>query len=219
MIIQYLVSASSFGSSGIPPASIKHPRKAKLIHKLVDIPKPLSIRCGGMISEIIFGVQLIITPEAKPNTSLPKHIYQKLRNNAMTDPRRAIMLNLISVVLLPFLMKSPPNMQPSEIPTIVLVVKIVVLRSIAYGSQFNWYFNAGITGPDAAIQKPNYALLRPIAIVTLKRYPMSGYGSSDFLVATDLVVFVICLVDFAPKLLADLPFLLLSRCFASYSSS
>ena len=78
-----------------------------------------------------------ITPALTPRMSRPKHICQKLRNIAIIDPSRPTILKLINVCLLPYFMKSPPNMQPNEIPTIVLVVKIVELRSTAAGSQFN----------------------------------------------------------------------------------
>jgi len=66
MTIQYLVSVSYFWSSGMPPARIKHPRKAKLFAKLVDIPKPLSISYDGIISSSILGVVQRMTPAAKP---------------------------------------------------------------------------------------------------------------------------------------------------------
>ena len=134
---QYLVSASSFGSSGIPPPSKRHPKNAIFINKLVDIPKPFFMRCGGMISSIIFGVVQMSTPAAAPYTSLPKHIYQKLRNIAMIDPINAMILNYIRVILLPFFTKSPAKTHPKEIPTIVLVVNIVEFKSIAYGSQLS----------------------------------------------------------------------------------
>lgn len=56
---------------------------------------------------------------------------------AIIEPIRAMILNYITVLLLPYFIKSPANTQPREIPTIVLVVRIVELKSIAYGSQFN----------------------------------------------------------------------------------
>lgn len=169
MIIQYLVFASSCWSSGIPPPSKRHPKKAILMHRLVDIPKPFFIRWGGIISSIIFGVVQIRTPVAAPYTNLPKHIYQKLRNIAIIEPSKAMILNYMIVLLLPFFTKSPAKTQPREIPTIVLVVNMVELRSTAYGSQFNWYLRAGIMGPVAAIQKPNYILLIPMTRVSLNR--------------------------------------------------
>jgi len=69
--------------------------------------------------------------------NLPKQICQKLRNNAIIDPMSPIILKVINVVLLPYLTKSPPNIQPKDMPTIALVVNIVEFKSIAYGSQFN----------------------------------------------------------------------------------
>ena len=69
-----------------------------------------------------------------------------------------------------------------------------------------------------AIQKPNYILLMPITSVILNKYPISCIGSSEFLVLTDLVVFVIYLVDLASKVAYDL-FLLLSRFYCSSSES
>jgi len=71
------------------------------------------------------------TPAAAPYTNLPKHIYQKFRNIAISEPIRAMILNYMMVLLLPFLTKSPANTHPNDIPTIVLVVNIVELRSIA----------------------------------------------------------------------------------------
>jgi hypothetical protein len=44
-------------------------------------------------SSIIFGVVQMSTPAAAPYTNLPKHIYQKLRNIAITEPIRAMILN------------------------------------------------------------------------------------------------------------------------------
>lgn len=77
------------------------------------------------------------TPAPTPYTNLPKHIYQKLRNIAIIEPIKAMILNYIIVILLPFFTKSPANTHPSEMPTIELVVSMVELKSIAYGSQFN----------------------------------------------------------------------------------
>jgi hypothetical protein len=56
---------------------------------------------------------------------------------AMMEPIKAMILNYMRVILLPFLTKSPANTHPREMPTIVLVVNMVELKSIAYGSQFN----------------------------------------------------------------------------------
>ena len=137
IIIQYFDSASSFGSSGMPPARHKQPRKAALIIMLVEVPNPFSMSCGGTVSSIILGVVQRITPALIPRTNLPKHICQKLSHMAIIDPNRPTILNLISVDLLPYLIKSPPNIEPNEIPTIVLVVNIVEFKSMAYVSQFN----------------------------------------------------------------------------------
>ena len=80
---------------------------------------------------------LRITPALIPRTNLPKHICQKLRNMHRIDPSKPTQLNLIRVLLLPYLMKSPPNIDPNEIPTIADVVKMVELNSIITGSQFS----------------------------------------------------------------------------------
>lgn len=130
IIIQNFDSASSFGVSGIPPASKRQQKKAKLIIILVEVPNPLSIICGGTISSTILGVVQSKTPALIPRTNLPKHICQKFKYIAIIDPNRPIILNLIKVDLLPYLMKSPPKIEPSEIPTIVLVVNIVDKISI-----------------------------------------------------------------------------------------
>jgi hypothetical protein len=81
------------------------------------------------------------------------------------DPNRPTQLNLIRVFLLPYLMKSPPKIDPNEIPTIADVVKMVVLNSIIAGSQFNYQRNEAITGPIPDIQNPNCILLKPTQIV------------------------------------------------------
>lgn len=114
----------------MPLARIIVAKKAMLIIMLVDAPKPLSILLEGITSSSIFGVEQSKTPALIPNMHLPKHIVQKLRYIAVIEPIKPTKLNLIIVFLLPNLMKSPPNIDPIAIPTIVLVVNIVAFNAI-----------------------------------------------------------------------------------------
>lgn len=76
------------------------------------------------------GVVHSITPHEKPKMSLPKHIDQKLRTMVNKVPIMPNMLNLISVILLPFPTKSPPNILPRANPTMELVLRTVVRKSM-----------------------------------------------------------------------------------------
>tara|TARA_B110000503_G_C7010026_1_gene355252 strand:- start:488 stop:682 length:195 start_codon:yes stop_codon:yes gene_type:complete len=64
-------------------------------------------------------------------------MYQKLRNIIHIDPSKPTILNLIRVLLLPYFIKSPPKIDPNEMPTMAAVVKMVELNSMITGSQFN----------------------------------------------------------------------------------
>ena len=58
-----------------------------------------------------------------------------------------IILNYIREFLLPFFMKSPPQMAPRATPKTELVERRVVLKLRASVSQLYYYFKAGMTGP------------------------------------------------------------------------
>lgn len=82
----------------------------------VEAPKPLSTRLDGTVSSIILGVAQINTPQAIPKTHRPKHTIHMFGKKLKRVPISPIMLNYITVDRLPFLTKSPPNIDPIAIP-------------------------------------------------------------------------------------------------------
>lgn len=104
-------------------------KKAKLIIIFVEVPKPLSINLAGIVSSSTLQVAQERIPLEKPKSILPKHIELKSRIKVKTVAMAPIILNIIIVLLRPFLTKSPPKILPSAIPTRALVDKTVTLKS------------------------------------------------------------------------------------------
>ena len=69
------------------------------------------------------------SPLEKPKSILPKHIELKSRTSVKHVAMAPMMLNIMIVLLRPFLTKSPPKMLPNAIPTSALVDKMVTLKS------------------------------------------------------------------------------------------
>jgi len=134
---------------------------------LVDVPKPFSIRCGGMVSSSILGVAQIMTPAENPKSSRPKHKKWKLCMKEKAVPIRPIKLNAMIEILLPYLIKSPPNMDPKEMPTIFEEDSTVVYQSIFAGSspQLSWYFKELKTVLVLHMTRPICMLLIPMITV------------------------------------------------------
>lgn len=110
-------------------AIMRTAKKAKFIIILVEVPNPLSISLAGIVSSRTFGVAHERIPLEKPKSILPKHIELKSRIKVKTVAMAPKILNIIIVLLLPFLTKSPPNILPRAIPTRALVDKMVTLKS------------------------------------------------------------------------------------------
>lgn len=84
--------------------------------------------------------------------------------NEKPDPIRPIKLNAMIEILLPYLMKSPPKIEPRAIPTMFDEDRTVVYQSIFAGSspQLSWYFKELTTVPVLHMTSPIYMLLIPI---------------------------------------------------------
>jgi len=147
-------------------------KKAKFIIILVDVPKPLSIKLAGIVSSSSFGVAQDNIPLANPNSILPKHIELKSSTKVKHVAMAPRILNIMIVLRLPFLTKSPPNMLPRAIPTRALVDRIVTLKSNPSRSvpQYSWYLKAGTMGPVDARARPNCILLTPTTRVKPNKY-------------------------------------------------
>ena len=113
----------------MPIAIMSTAKKAKFIIIFVEVPNPLSINLEGMVSSRTLGVAHDRIPEEKPKSILPKHIELKSRIKVKQVAMAPRMLNIMSVLLRPFLTKSPPKMLPKAIPTRALVDKTDTLKS------------------------------------------------------------------------------------------
>lgn len=84
--------------------------------------------------------------------------------NEKPDPIRPIRLNAMIEILLPYLMKSPPKIEPRAIPTMFDEDRTVVYQSIFAGSspQLSWYLKELTTVPVLHMTSPIYMLLIPI---------------------------------------------------------